>query len=141
MWHTPVQSYVSCSVGHALFLRLWLLIYINSVCISSVLVIAVFAIYKYGPTLRKNSPFATQLSEVRAETDLHGNRLARLPTGSRANSFARSQQNLRLRQVLGSRQNSYAGSRLNSRANSRVNSRVNSRRNSHADADVELTEV
>jgi hypothetical protein len=65
--------------------------------------------------------------------DMTGNRLARLPTGSRANSFARSQQELRLRHALGSRQNSYYGSRANSRANSRVNSRVNSRRNSIAE--------
>jgi hypothetical protein len=114
-------------------------------CISFVLVIAVYVIYFYGPQLRKRSPFAQQLSDARHESA--GGHLARVPT-SRANSFARSQQNLRIRQNLGSRQNSYAGSHrpvnsrqnsiggeknmsaANSRANSRVNSRANSRRNS-----------
>uniref|UniRef100_A0A093VCD9 Putative transporter n=1 Tax=Talaromyces marneffei PM1 TaxID=1077442 RepID=A0A093VCD9_TALMA len=91
-------------------------------CISFLLVLAVYVIYWKGPTLRKRSPFAQQLSDARATTDIAGHRLARLPTGSRANSFARSQQELRLRQALGSRQNSYYGSRANSRVNSRRNS-------------------
>jgi hypothetical protein len=96
-------------------------------------VAAVYVIYWKGPTLRKRSPFAQQLSDARAMTDISGHRLSRLPTGSRANSFARSQQELRLRQTLGSRHNSNFGSRANSRANSRVNSRANSRRNSLAE--------
>ncbi|KAH8697324.1 putative MFS multidrug transporter [Talaromyces proteolyticus] len=100
-------------------------------CISFMLVVAVYVIYWKGPVLRKRSPFAQQLSDARAEIDTHGRRLSRLPTGSRANSFARSQQNLRVRQTLGSRQNSTYGSR----ANSRVNSRANSRRNSLAIAE------
>ncbi|KNG88439.1 MFS multidrug transporter [Aspergillus nomiae NRRL 13137] len=99
-------------------------------CISFVLVIAVYVIYWYGPTLRKRSPFAQQLSDARVEMQTHGRRLSKIPSGSRANSFARSQQNLRIRQNLGSRQGSYIGSRPASHANSRVNSRVNSRRNS-----------
>ncbi|CEL00679.1 Putative MFS general substrate transporter [Aspergillus calidoustus] len=88
-------------------------------CISFILVIAVYAIYWYGPTLRKRSPFAQQLSDARAELQSHGavhtGRLSRVPTTSRANSFARSQQNLRIRQTLGSRQNSFAASRPTSR--------------------------
>ncbi|QMW30145.1 hypothetical protein G4B84_005480, partial [Aspergillus flavus NRRL3357] len=99
-------------------------------CISFVLVIAVYVIYWKGPTLRKRSPFAQQLSDARVEMQTHGRRLSKIPSGSRANSFARSQQNLRIRQNLGSRQGSYIGSRPASHANSRVNSRVNSRRNS-----------
>ncbi|GES57136.1 MFS multidrug transporter [Aspergillus terreus] len=95
-------------------------------CISFVLVIAVYVIYWYGPTLRKRSPFAQQLSDARAEV-LHnsGRRLSHIPT-SRANSFARSQQNLRVRQALGSRAGSYVASRPASQANSRVASRRNS---------------
>jgi MFS family permease len=95
-------------------------------CISFVLVIAVYVIYWYGPTLRKRSPFAQQLSDARAEV-LHnsGRRLSHIPT-SRANSFARSQQNLRIRQALGSRAGSYVASRPASQANSRVASRRNS---------------
>jgi MFS family permease len=92
------------------------------VCISFILVIAVYAIYWYGPTLRKRSPFAQQLSDARAELQSHGavhtGRLSRVPTTSRANSFARSQQNLRIRQTLGSRQNSFAASRPTSRTTS-----------------------
>ncbi|KAL2833045.1 major facilitator superfamily domain-containing protein [Aspergillus cavernicola] len=89
-------------------------------CISFILVIAVYAIYWYGPTLRKRSPFAQQLSDARAEMQSHGaihtGRLSRVPTSSRANSFARSQQNLRIRQTLGSRQGSFAASRPTSRS-------------------------
>ncbi|KAL2850555.1 major facilitator superfamily domain-containing protein [Aspergillus pseudoustus] len=91
-------------------------------CISFILVIAVYAIYWYGPTLRKRSPFAQQLSDARAELQSHGavhtGRLSRVPTTSRANSFARSQQNLRIRQTLGSRQGSFAASRPTSRTTS-----------------------
>ncbi|KAL3474999.1 major facilitator superfamily domain-containing protein [Aspergillus californicus] len=89
-------------------------------CISFVLVIAVYAIYWYGPALRKRSPFAQQLSSARAEMQSHGaihtGRLSRVPTSSRANSFARSQQNLRIRNTIGSRQNSFAASRPTSRS-------------------------
>ncbi|CZR54305.1 probable synaptic vesicle transporter SVOP and related transporters (major facilitator superfamily) [Phialocephala subalpina] len=95
-------------------------------CISFVLVIAVYVIYWKGPVLRKRSPFAQQLSDARAEQDTSGRRLSRLPTGSRANSFARSQQDLRMRQALGSRQNSHAGHRTPQRTP------MGSRKNSHA---------
>ncbi|KAL2872764.1 putative MFS multidrug transporter [Aspergillus lucknowensis] len=90
-------------------------------CISFFLVIAVYAIYWYGPTLRKRSPFAQQLSDARAELQSHGaitGRLSRVPSTSRANSFARSRQNLRIRQTMGSRQGSFAASRPTSRATS-----------------------
>ncbi|PLB47766.1 MFS general substrate transporter [Aspergillus steynii IBT 23096] len=90
-------------------------------CISFILVIAVYVIYWYGPTLRKRSPFAQQLSDARVEIQSHGRRLSKIPSGSRANSFARSQQNLRIRN-FGSRQGSYAASRPASRGNSRNNS-------------------
>jgi hypothetical protein len=60
----------------------------RTVCISFVLVIAVYIIYWKGPVLRKRSPFAQQLSDARAEQDHLGRRLSRLPTGARANSFA-----------------------------------------------------
>ncbi|KAG0646730.1 Kojic acid transporter [Hyphodiscus hymeniophilus] len=103
-------------------------------CISFVLVIAVYVIYWKGPVLRKRSPFAQQLSEARAEQGLalqktrSGKKPAR-PTGSRAHSFARSQQDLRVRQAMGSRKHSLAsGGR--SGPNSAANSRANSRRNS-----------
>ncbi|BCS09055.1 hypothetical protein ALUC_21425A [Aspergillus luchuensis] len=95
-------------------------------CISFLLVIAVYVIYWYGPTLRKRSPFAQQLSDARVELQTHGRRLSKIPSGSRANSFARSQQNLRIRHTLGSRPGSYIASRPASNVNSRVNSRRNS---------------
>ncbi|KAL4918245.1 major facilitator superfamily domain-containing protein [Aspergillus aurantiobrunneus] len=89
-------------------------------CISFLLVIAVYVIYWYGPALRKRSPFAQQLSDAKAELQSHGavhtGRISHVPTSSRANSFARSQQNLRIRQTMGSRQNSFAASRPTSRA-------------------------
>ncbi|KKK15146.1 hypothetical protein P175DRAFT_0510758 [Aspergillus ochraceoroseus IBT 24754] len=95
-------------------------------CISFILVVAVYAIYWYGPTLRKRSPFAQQLSDARVELQSHGalhsGRLSRIPTSSRANSFARSQQNLRIRQALESRQGSFVASRPTSRATSPRNS-------------------
>lgn len=94
-------------------------------CISVPLVVAVYIIYWKGPALRKRSPFAQQLSEARHDLDMNieSRRASKVPEHSRANSYARSQQDLRIR---GSR----PGSRVNSRANSRVNSRANSRRNS-----------
>ena len=102
-------------------------------CISFVLVLAVYVIYYYGPILRERSPFAQQLSDARAELD---NQLHRNDTEkhSRANSFARSQQNLRVRQTMGSRANSYKGSRPNSQVNSRVQSQANSRVQSQANS-------
>ncbi|KAJ5618411.1 hypothetical protein N7528_007054 [Penicillium herquei] len=92
--------------------------------ISVVLVIAVYVIYWKGPALRKRSPFAQQLEEARHDLaqHVHNRRESKVPEQSRANSYARSQQDLRLRQTLGSR----PGSRINSRANSRANSRRNS---------------
>ncbi|KAF8849023.1 putative MFS multidrug transporter [Acephala macrosclerotiorum] len=101
-------------------------------CISFVLVIAVYVIYWKGPVLRKRSPFAQQLSDARAEQDTSGRRLSRLPTGSRANSFARSQQDLRIREALGARQNSYAGHRTPQRTP------MGSRKNSHAAPKVQV---
>ncbi|KAF7853917.1 hypothetical protein EAF04_010583 [Stromatinia cepivora] len=110
-------------------------------CISFVLVIAVYVIYWKGPVLRKRSPFAQQLSDAKAahneiiyEKEHHagpesgaGTHLSRMPTGARARSFARSQQDLRVRQNMGSRPHStYEKSNPNSRTNSRANSRANS---------------
>ncbi|KAJ5569445.1 uncharacterized protein N7459_008875 [Penicillium hispanicum] len=91
-------------------------------CISVPLVLAVYVIYWKGPVLRKRSPFAQQLEEARHDMQIQNRRLSKIPEASRANSYARSQQDLRIRQTLGSR----PGSRVNSRANSRVNSRRNS---------------
>ncbi|CEJ53722.1 MFS multidrug transporter [Penicillium brasilianum] len=91
-------------------------------CISLPLVVAVYVIYWKGPALRKRSPFAQQLEEARHDMAIQGRRLSKVPEASRANSYARSQQDLRIRQTMGSR----PGSRVNSRANSRVNSRRNS---------------
>jgi hypothetical protein len=111
-------------------------------CISFILVIAVYVIYWKGPVLRKRSPFAQQLSDARTEiTDNTGRRLSRMPSGARANSFARSQQNLRIRQTMGSRQNSFAGSKPQSRqpsfaADRAARSAANSRKNSIANAAV-----
>lgn len=104
-------------------LTLFFFFFFSAACISLVLVLAVYVIYWYGPTLRKRSPFAQQLSDARAQANsIQGNGLSKMPTGSRANSIARSQQNLRVRQALGSRQGSAVNSRVNSRANSRRNS-------------------
>ncbi|KAJ5172871.1 hypothetical protein N7492_005464 [Penicillium capsulatum] len=94
-------------------------------CISVVLVGAVYVIYWKGPTLRERSPFAQRLSEARQDIQLQVRRQSKVPDASRANSYARSQQDLRIR---GSR----PGSRVNSQANSRAASRANSRRNSEA---------
>ncbi|KAJ5912184.1 uncharacterized protein N7473_001487 [Penicillium subrubescens] len=91
-------------------------------CISLPLVIAVYVIYWKGPVLRKRSPFAQQLEEARHDMAIQGRRVSKVPEASRANSYARSQQDLRIRQTMGSR----PGSRVTSRANSRVNSRRNS---------------
>ena len=74
--------------------------------------------------LRKRSPFAQQLEEARQDMQVQGRRLSKVPEASRANSYARSQQDLRIHG--GSR----PGSRINSQANSRAASRANSRRNS-----------
>jgi len=93
-------------------------------CISLVLVLAVYVIYWKGPVLRKRSPFAQQLSDARAQQDTQGRRLSRLPTGSRANSFARSQQDFRVRQNQGSRQNSYVGGAKRTPIGSRKNSQA-----------------
>jgi len=75
-----------------------------------------------GPTLRKRSPFAQQLSEARNEAVNNGRRASKVPMASRASSYARSQQDLRIRQTMGSRPGSRVASRANSRANSRRNS-------------------
>jgi hypothetical protein len=85
-------------------------------CISFILVIAVYVIYWKGPELRRRSPFAQQLSDARAQEHVNGRRLSKVPTGSRANSFARSQQDLRIRQTMGSRRNSFAAARRTPKA-------------------------
>lgn len=106
-------------------------------CISFVLVLAVYVIYWKGPVLRKRSPFAQQLSEARQTTDHpdgSGRRLSRIPSGVRHGSFARSQQDLRVRQTMGSRQNSHAGKKTP--VGSRRNTPVQSRRGSAAHAEV-----
>jgi hypothetical protein len=58
-------------------------------CIATVLVIAVYVIYWYGPTLRKRSPFAQQLAQA-AKADEGGRRVSALPGlyGSRRASVA-----------------------------------------------------
>ncbi|KAI5458280.1 major facilitator superfamily domain-containing protein [Mariannaea sp. PMI_226] len=43
-------------------------------CIAFILVIAVYAIYWWGPTLRKRSPFAQKLAEERHELQIEGRR-------------------------------------------------------------------
>ncbi|TVY64180.1 putative efflux pump kojT [Lachnellula suecica] len=99
-------------------------------CISFILVIAVYVIYWKGPVLRKRSPFAQQLSEARSEGEALGRRgsnIGRPTNGSRQHSFARSQQDLRIRQNMGSRQNSIAAGKrtpVGSRKNSVVPSGV-----------------
>ncbi|KAJ5780130.1 hypothetical protein N7457_005290 [Penicillium paradoxum] len=87
-------------------------------CISVPLVVAVYIIYWKGPALRKRSPFAQQLEDARNQIQSESRRGSKIPQASRANSYARSQQDLRIRPGFGSR------------GNSRVNSQVNSRRNS-----------
>ncbi|CAG7953906.1 unnamed protein product [Penicillium olsonii] len=101
-------------------------------CISVPLVVAVYIIYWKGPTLRKRSPFAQQLEDARVQlhTNIDSRRGSKVPEESRANSWARSQQDLRIRPNAGSRGNS----RVNSRVNSQANSRVASRRNSAVNA-------
>ncbi len=100
---------------------------------------AVYVIYWKGPQLRKRSPFAQQLSDARAEQETFGRRLSKLPSDAdkqrrasavRANSYVRSQQDLRMRHALGSRQHSYAGQRTPNRTPARTP--VASRRNSLA---------
>ncbi|KAJ5054558.1 uncharacterized protein L3040_000828 [Drepanopeziza brunnea f. sp. 'multigermtubi'] len=122
-------------------------------CISFVLVLAVYVIYWKGPVLRKRSPFAQQLSDARAEQETLGRRLSKLPSSDQAQrrptthreqSFVRSQQDLRLRQAMGSRQHSYVGqktpnrtpvaSRKNSLVGAARKTPVASRRNSIADS-------
>ncbi|QSZ32358.1 hypothetical protein DSL72_001932 [Monilinia vaccinii-corymbosi] len=114
-------------------------------CISFILVIAVYVIYWKGPVLRRRSPFAQQLSDAKAAheeithekehpTDQEagagveaGTKISRMPTGARAKSFIRTQQDIRLRQTTGSRPHStHEKSNPNSRRNSRANSRANS---------------
>lgn len=80
------------------------------VCISFILVIAVYVIYWKGPVLRKRSPFAQKLSDAKTQKDATGAAGApgARPAGSRRASSMRSQQHARLRQTMGSRQNSSA---------------------------------
>lgn len=56
-------------------------------CISALLVLAVYVIYYYGPTLRARSPFAQRLAGARQDTD--GRRLSYVPSaGARKASRA-----------------------------------------------------
>ena len=76
--------------------------------ISFVLVIAVYVIYYYGPTLRARSPFAQQLQQGAKESG--GRRLSMMPVsgyGSQPGSRPQSAANSR----MGSRQASYAHSK------------------------------
>ncbi|CRL26275.1 Sucrose/H+ symporter, plant [Penicillium camemberti] len=91
-------------------------------CISLPLVVAVYVIYWKGPALRKRSPFAQQLEDARHQMQVQSRRGSKIPPASRASSYARSQQDLRIRPTLGSRGNSRVNSQVNSRANSRRNS-------------------
>ena len=95
-------------------------------CISFVLVIAVYVIYYYGPTLRARSPFAQQLQQSAKESG--GRRASVMPTGgygsqpgsrggsrrpsaanSRSTSYAKSKPS---GAGLGKRENSYVHKRL-----------------------------
>jgi len=52
-------------------------------CISLILVVAVYAMYYYGPALRKRSPFAESLASAVTSEDPRGQprwRVSRLPT-------------------------------------------------------------
>jgi len=77
-------------------------------CIATVLVIAVYVIYWYGPTLRKRSPFAESLAEARSANQ--GRRLSYLASHSGT-----------------------SGSRRLSRASTNASRQVNSRRQSQAE--------
>lgn len=110
--------------------------YTTAVCISVPLVTAVYVIYWYGPVLRKRSPFAQQLSDARKEL-FSRPQLQSLQSQSRIRSFARSQQSVKVHQIMGSR----AGSQMASRANSRNNSAANSRRNSLTEPNGQETNV
>ncbi|RKF83239.1 putative efflux pump kojT [Golovinomyces cichoracearum] len=72
-------------------------------CISFVLVIAVYIIYWKGPVLRKRSPFAQQLSDARVGHDTPNSNTPKTQFGPYAKAVVRSQQDLRIRQTLGSR--------------------------------------
>ncbi|KAJ5173521.1 Major facilitator superfamily domain general substrate transporter [Penicillium coprophilum] len=91
-------------------------------CISIPLVIAVYIIYWKGPALRKRSPFAQQLEDARQQIQAESRRGSKIVPVSRLNSYVRSQQDLRIRPMIGSRGNSRVNSQANSRANSRRNS-------------------
>ncbi|CAD6499395.1 BgTH12-03511 [Blumeria graminis f. sp. triticale] len=79
-------------------------------CISFLLVLAVYIIYWKGPQLRHRSPFAQQLSDARFEHDpLHASVSERQAT-HQAKAILRSQQDLRIRQALGSRAPSFVAS-------------------------------
>ncbi|KAI1004617.1 hypothetical protein K3495_g3596 [Podosphaera aphanis] len=108
--------------------------------ISFFLVIAVYIIYWKGLELRKRSPFAQQLSDARLEQTTASSPLTKRPTNIHAKSFVRSQQDLRIRQALGSRAPSIVASGhkktpMASRAPSRAASpvgikRISARKNS-----------
>ncbi|KAL2074659.1 hypothetical protein VTL71DRAFT_8438 [Oculimacula yallundae] len=103
-------------------------------CISFLLVLAVYVIYWKGPVLRARSPFAQQLNDARNDQETLGRRLSKVSSPQRrasavrANSYVRSQQDLRTRHALGSRQQSYAGQKTPNRTPNRTPAA--SRRNS-----------
>ncbi|CZT51792.1 related to multidrug resistant protein [Rhynchosporium secalis] len=104
-------------------------------CISFLLVLAVYVIYWKGPALRARSKFAQQLSDARNDQETLGRRLSKVPSPNqrrasavRAHSYIRSQQDLRTRHALGSRQQSYAGQATQNRTPNRTPAA--SRRNS-----------
>lgn len=69
----------------------------NQPAFSFIFVLAVYVIYWNGPTLRKKSRFAQQLSDARADTGGHGYCLTRFLTIPRPRASERSQQELRAR--------------------------------------------
>jgi hypothetical protein len=83
-------------------------------CISAVLVAAVYVVYYKGPVLRKRSPFACKLAEVRDE--MGGRRVSALPGlyGSRHNSILPGDP------MPGSRRGSVMVSNPTSRAQSQI---------------------
>ena len=76
-------------------------------CIASLLVVAVYVIYFYGPNLRHRSPFAQSLAN--AATDNDGRRASYLPGHSGTSSSRRlSRANTGMSREMNSRKSSQA---------------------------------
>ncbi|EXJ76561.1 uncharacterized protein A1O5_01069 [Cladophialophora psammophila CBS 110553] len=76
-------------------------------CIATLLVLAVYVIYYYGPTLRKRSPFAQSLADARTDND--GRRLSYLRSASGTSESRRlSRTNTNASRELNSRRTSQA---------------------------------